>query len=157
LNLLDLQVNVNEDENRWLLIICQCGNHFGSFHGKKAICNMCGESNNLKTKKSFSDSNKLAEAVSEANIPTEILTEIEKRMSEEEKIKNNFYKSENRVEKIHSVLKKSTDEDGIMKKEKISQNLSNQGIESPTFDQIMGMAEEQGIVIRCSIDSWRWV
>ena len=157
LNLLYLQEDVDNSSTRWLLIICECGNHFGSLSGKNARCNICGETNNLKTKKTLSNSSKLADEVSQANIPKEIHLEIKKRLAKEKKTEHISSESKIGVEKIHHILKESTNEKGVMEKEIISLNLANEGITTPSLDYIMGVAEEQGVVIRVSSNSWRWV
>ena len=120
---------MEEDEVRWLLIKCHCGNSFGSRAGSKSSCARCGESKRLVSKSSHSNSAELFRAVSSANLPDEIREEVEKRLNKEKTKRNQNQRVG--VEKIHSIMLDSTNSDGILTMDKLTQKLMDKGVENP--------------------------
>ena len=146
---------MEEDEVRWLLIKCHCGNSFGSRAGSKSSCAHCGESKRLVTKSSHSNSAELSRAVSSANLPDEIREEVEKRINKEKTKRNQNQRVG--VEKIHTIMIDSTNSDGILTMDKLTQKLMEKGVDNPTAEEILGMAEAQGVIIRSAPNSWLWL
>ncbi len=146
---------MEEDEVRWLLIKCHCGNSFGSRAGSKPSCARCGESKRLVTKSSHSNSTELFRAVSSANLPEEIRGEVEARLKKEKTKRNQNQRVG--VEKIHGIMLDSTNSDGILTMDKLTQKLMENGVENPTAEEILGMAEVQGVIIRSAPNSWLWL
>ncbi len=61
------------------------------------------------------------------------------------------------VEKIHGIMLDSTNSDGILTMDKLTQKLMENGVENPTAEEILGMAEVQGVIIRSAPNSWLWL
>ncbi len=146
---------MEEDEVRWLLIKCHCGNSFGTRTGSKPSCARCGESKRLVTKSSHSNSAELSRAVSSANLPDEIRDEVESRLKKE-KTKRNLNQRMG-VEKIHAIMLDSTNSDGILTMGELTQKLIEKGVDNPTAEEILGVAEAQGVIIRSAPNSWLWL
>ena len=140
----------------WLLLRCVCGQSFGSRRGSKASCIRCGESKQITTAAVFSDPNKLTEAVAKANLPTEIRDEINKKLDDKKRkqLKTRNHANPN---KIQFILRQSTDERGILTLSSLHHILQCEGISAPSPEQIIGMAELQGVVQRVGNEEWKWL
>ncbi|HJN70138.1 MAG TPA: hypothetical protein QF525_01725, partial [Candidatus Thalassarchaeaceae archaeon] len=121
----------------------------------KPSCARCGESKRLVTKSSHSNSTELFRAVSSANLPEEIRGEVEARLKKEKTKRNQNQRVG--VEKIHGIMLDSTNSDGILTMDKLTQKLMEKGVENPTAEEILGMAEVQGVIIRSAPNSWLWL
>ncbi len=145
----------------WLLLKCKCGHAFGARQGAQASCSRCGASENLTTSAVFSDSAQLADAVATANLPTEIRAEVEEKLGKERRRRQASRESAGiqraGVETIHRILRQSTDAQGILTLAALRSNLAAEGIEQPSAEQVMGSAEEQGVVTRSGQEQWRWL
>ena len=143
-------------ETNWLLLRCKCGHSFGAKQGGKASCNRCGESKLITTTAMFTDSAQLTEAVANANLPSEISEEIKQKLSEK---KRKQLKTKDRADPgmIVRILKQSTDERGVFTLESLLQSLQSEGVTDPSPEQIIGMAEMQGVVQRTAQEEWKWL
>mgnify|MGYP001267958316 FL=1 len=143
-------------ESNWLLLRCKCGHSFGAKQGGKASCNRCGESKLITTTAMFTDSAQLTEAVANANLPSEISEEIKQKLSEK---KRKQLKTKDRANPgmIVRILKQSTDERGVFTLESLLQSLQSEGVTDPSPEQIIGMAEMQGVVQRTAQEEWKWL
>ena len=142
--------------SNWLLLRCKCGHSFGAKQGGKASCNRCGESKLITTTAIFTDSAQLTEAVANANLPSEISEEIKQKLSEK---KRKQLKAKDRANPgmIARILKQSTDERGVFTLESLQQSLQSEGVTDPSPEQIIGMAEMQGVVQRTAQEEWKWL
>jgi len=143
-------------ETNWMLLICKCGHSFGARQGARVSCSRCGESDKISTKAVFSDSAQLAQAVATANLPTEIRAEVESKMK---KVSQRREATRERagVNTIHRILRDSTDAQGILTLSRLRDNLAAEGIAEPTAEQVVGSAEEEGVVHRSGQEQWRWL
>ena len=143
-------------ESNWLLLRCKCGHSFGAKQGGKASCNRCGESKQITTTAMFTDSAQLTEAVANANLPSEISEQIKQKLSEK---KRKQLKAKDRANPgmIARILKQSTDERGFFTLESLQQSLQSEGVIDPSPEQIIGMAEMQGVVQRTAQEEWKWL
>ena len=143
-------------KSNWLLLRCKCGHSFGAKQGGKASCNRCGESKLITTTAMFTDSAQLTEAVANANLPSEISEEIKQKLSEK---KRKQLKTKDRANPgmIVRILKQSTDERGVFTLESLLQSLQSEGVTDPSPEQIIGMAEMQGVVQRTAQEEWKWL
>ena len=143
-------------ESNWLLLRCKCGHSFGAKQGGKASCNRCGESKLITTAAIFTDSAQLTEAVANANLPSEISEDIKQKLSEK---KRKQLKAKDRANPgmIARILKQSTDERGVFTLESLQQSLQSEGVTDPSPEQIIGMAEMQGVVQRTAQEEWKWL
>ena len=142
--------------SNWLLLRCKCGRSFGARQGTQASCSRCGESTQITTTAVFTDAAKLTEAVANANLPSEISQEIEDKLSEK---KRKQLKTRERANAglIHRIMKQSTDERGVVTLQSLRVSLDAEGVTEPSPEQIIGMAELQGVVQRTAQDEWKWL
>lgn len=148
-------------ETNWLLLKCKCGHAFGARQGTRGTCSRCGASENHTTSAVFSDSAQLAEAVATANLPKEIRGEVEKKLGEEKRRQKAHRERAGTqradVETLHRILRKSTDGQGVLTLASLRSNLAAEGIDQPTAEHVIGIAEEQGVVHRSGQEQWRWL
>ena len=142
--------------SNWLLLRCKCGRSFGARQGTQASCSRCGESTQITTTAVFTDPAKLTEAVANANLPSEISQEIKDKLSEK---KRKQLKTRERANAglIHRIMKQSTDERGVVTLQSLRISLDAEGVTEPSPEQIIGMAELQGVVQRTAQDEWKWL
>ena len=94
--------------------------------------------------------------VAKANLPSEIIQEIENKLAVK---KNKQLKTRDRanVGMIHQILKRSTDERGILTLPSLQESLDVEGVSEPSVEQIIGMAELEGVVQRTGQEEWKWL
>ena len=139
------------------LIECSCGFSFGSTKSKNNYCTKCGSTSNLKLIERFEDADKLARAISFANIPDEISDELILKIKKKE--------SKKKIAKINnenilgglSVLKKATDKDGNLTKFSLDKYLTEEGLIDSSSEYLIGQAEVQGFLIRVDENTWNWL
>ena len=141
----------------WCLVRCKCGHSFGHRKGAKAKCTICG-SNEVINVQQFSDSRSLANAVADANLPKELVKELSSRLESKSAIEENRQQGpfSNR-ERVRRTLRSATDDQGVLRITAIRKELDSAGLDSESWESIIGGAELEGILVRCSNDSWRWV
>ena len=142
--------------SNWLLLRCKCGQSFGARQGTQASCSRCGESSQITTTAVFTDSTQLTEAVANANIPTEISQEIANKLNEKKRKQLKTRDTAN-TGIIQRILKQSTDERGVFTLQSVRECLDIEGVTEPSAEQIIGMAELQGVVHRDGQDEWKWL
>ena len=141
----------------WYLVRCKCGHSFGHRKGTKAKCTICGSSK-VTNVEQFSDSRSLANAVSDANLPKELKNEISSRLASKSVVEENRQKGPASIrERVRKSLRSATDEHGVLRMGAIRKELENAGLDSESWESIIGGAELEGILVRRSTDSWRWV
>ena len=141
----------------WYLVRCKCGHSFGHRKGTKAICTICG-SNEVTNVQQFSDSRLLANAVSDANLPKELAKELSSRLETKSAIEEKRHQGHISIrETIRGTLRSATDEQGVLRINAIRRELDSAGLDAESWESIIGGAELEGILVRSSNDSWRWV
>ena len=139
------------------LIKCTCGFSFGSTKTENNYCTKCGSTSKLKVVERFEDADKLARAISFANIPDEISDELILKIKKKE--------SKKKIAKINnenilgglSVLKKATDKDGNLTKFSLDKYLTEEGLIDSSSEYLIGQAEVQGFLIRINENTWNWL
>ena len=141
----------------WCLVRCKCGHSFGHRKGAKTKCTICG-SNEVTNVQQFSDSRSLANAVADANLPKELAKELSSRLESKSAIEENRQQGPVSIrERVRRTLRSATDEQGVLRIAAIRKELDSAGLDSESWESIIGGAELEGILVRCSTDSWRWV
>ena len=140
----------------WLLLRCKCGQSFGARQGTQASCSRCGESSQITTTAVFTDPTQLTDAVANANLPSEISKEITNKLNEKKRkqLKTRDIANAGTIQRI---LKQSTDERGVLTLQSLRECLDIEGVTEPSAEQIIGMAELQGVVHRAGRDEWKWL
>ena len=138
----------------WLLLRCKCGQSFGARQGTQASCSRCGESSQITTTAVFTDSTQLTDAVANANLPSEISQEITNKLNEKKRkqLKTRDIANAGTIQRI---MKQSTDERGVLTLQSLRECLDIEGVTEPSAEQIIGMAELQGVVHRAGRDEWK--
>ena len=124
---------------------------------KNNYCTKCGSTSNLKLIERFEDADKLARAISFANIPDEISDELILKIKKKE--------SKNKLAQINnkkilgglSVLKKASDKDGNLTKSSLDKYLSEEGLIESSSEYLIGQAEVQGFLVRVNENTWNWL
>ena len=140
----------------WLLLRCNCGQSFGARQGTQASCSRCGESSQISTIAVFTDSTQLTDAVANANLPSEISQEIANKLNEKKRKQLKARDIAN-AGTIQRIMKQSTDERGMLTLQSLRESLDIEGVAEPSAEQIIGMAELQGVVHRAGRDEWKWL
>ena len=141
----------------WYLVRCKCGHSFGHRKGTSPKCTICG-SNEVTNVQQFSDSRSLANAVADANLPKELAKELSSRLESKSAIEENRQQGPVSIRKrVRRTLRSATDEQGVLRITAIRKELDSAGLDSESWESIIGGAELEGILVRCSTDSWRWV
>jgi len=141
----------------WYLVRCKCGHFFGHRKGTKAKCTICGSSV-VSNVEQFSDSGSLANAVSDANLPKELAKELSSRLESKSAIEKKRKQGPVSIrERIRVTLRSATDEQGVLRINAIRRELDSAGLDVESWESIIGGAELEGILVRSSSDSWRWV
>lgn len=152
LSLFEVFVNL-----QYNLIKCTCGFSFGSSKTENNYCTKCGSTSNLKVVERFEDADKLARAISFANIPSEISDELILKIKEKEsKTKISKANNQNILGGL-SILKKATDIDGNLTKSSLDNLLSEEGLIESSSEYLIGQAEVQGFLIRINENTWNWL
>ena len=91
-----------------------------------------------------------------ANIPSEISQEIANKLNEKKRkqLKTRDIANAGTIQRI---LKQSTDERGVFTLQSVREYLDIEGVTEPSAEQIIGMAELQGVVHRAGQDEWKWL
>ena len=142
--------------SNWLLLRCKCGQSFGARQGTQASCSRCGESSQITTTAVFTDPTQLTEAVANANLPSEISQEIQDKLTEKRR-KQLKTRDRANAAMILRILKESIDERGVLTLKSLRVSLESEGVTEPSPEQIIGMAELQGVVQRTAQDEWKWL
>ena len=125
--------------------------------GNNAKCTVCG-SNEVTIVQQFSDSRSLANAVSDANLPKELAKELSSKLESKSAIEEKRKQGPVSIrERIRVTLRSATDEQGVLRINAIRRELDSAGLDAESWESIIGGAELEGILVRSSNDSWRWV
>ena len=91
-----------------------------------------------------------------ANLPSEISQEITNKLNEKKRkqLKTRDIANAGTIQRI---LKQSTDEIGVLTLQSLRECLDIEGVTEPSAEQIIGMAELQGVVHRAGRDEWKWL
>lgn len=136
----------------WVMFRCQCGRNFGSRANSNANCPRCNRKTSLSTIKSFSSSSELRDAVSEANVPKEIIRELSSRLASYEKSKssNERYSSDD-IQKILSLAKLPDDSITLSS---VNESMVSLNLNQITAERLMELLETSSMVIRNPNNSW---
>ncbi len=144
--------------DEWQLRRCVCGHSFGRRAGTSPSCTKCGSSNS-KLVSFFADSRLLAVAVSNANMPPEIVNDITKRIhnSEKKSMLYNATNASNNSSRTIQAMRDATDHTGILTIESLEKELAKIGIKEPSSQHLIGQAEVEGILLRNGSEKWSWL
>jgi hypothetical protein len=91
-----------------------------------------------------------------ANVPPELRANLEKQLSGREKFQD--YDDElPSARNLLKIISNLIDEDGIITLDKLDAELSRRAIESPNAEELIDMAESQGLLMRQTHGGWLWL
>ena len=134
------------------MLRCECGRNFGSRVNSNASCPKCNRKTSLTTVKIFSSSSKLREAVSKANVPGEIVSELSFKLAayeKSERSKENLTSSD--IQKIlsHAVLA-----DNSITLNSIEESMASLKLKKMSAEQLIELLEASSMVLRNTNNSW---
>ena len=139
-------------QGSWVMLRCECGRNFGSRVNSKANCPKCNGKTSLTTVKIFSSSSELREAVSKANVPGEIVSELSFKLAayeKSERSKENLTSSD--IQKIlsHAVLA-----DNSITLNSIEESMASLKLKKMSAEQLIELLEASSMVLRNTNNSW---
>ena len=134
------------------MLRCQCGRNFGSKANSNSNCPRCNKKTSLSTVKSFSSSSELRDAVSEANVPDEIVKELSSRLAsyENSERSNEGFTSDD-IDKILSLAKLPDDSITLSS---INESMIRLDLKKMSAERFMELLETSSMVLRNSNSSW---
>ena len=134
------------------MLRCECGRNFGSRVNSNASCPKCNRKTSLTTVKIFSSSSNLREAVSKANVPGEIVSELSFKLAayeKSERSKENLTSSD--IQKIlsHAVLA-----DNSITLNSIEESMASLKLKKMSAEQLIELLEASSMVLRNPNNSW---
>ena len=143
--------------NEWQLRRCVCGHSFGCNGKNSAMCTRCGSSKS-KIMAIVGDPSLLADAVSKANMPTEIANEFARKLQTIERKSANRPKNNGNSRSISiQAMHDATDDSGMLTIASLESELNKKGVTGHTPHQLIGQAEIEGILLRHGDESWTWL
>tara|TARA_B100001750_G_C15484012_1_gene587235 strand:- start:34 stop:483 length:450 start_codon:yes stop_codon:yes gene_type:complete len=144
-------------KREFLVIRCtNCESHFGSLSSKETHCPNCGEFGSHPIVDRAKDDRDLSNRVALSNVPTDLRPELEKKLRIIDKYED-FDDVITPPRRLMKILTNTINEDGIIEIEKIDSELKRLVIDSPNAEELVDMAESQGLLMRHSKDSWIWL
>lgn len=141
----------------WQLLRCDCGHSFGRIGGESGRCTRCGSSR-FRVVSEFDNSRLLAEAVSNANLPKEIVQDITSRLhSKDKKAAYSETNQGNSRSKLLRAMHDATNENGMLSIASLADELTKLGVVETSPDYLIGQAEIEGVLLRYDSDSWTWL
>ncbi len=149
---------MDSQQREFLVIRCtECERHFGSLSSiTKFTCPSCGNVGEHPIVDRAKDDADLSQRVALANVPPELRANLEKQLSGREKFQD--YDDElPSARNLLIIISNLIDEDGIITLDKLDAELSRRAIESPNAEELIDMAESQGLLMRHTHGGWLWL
>ncbi|MFL2493218.1 MAG: hypothetical protein ACJ0HH_00455 [Candidatus Thalassarchaeum sp.] len=144
-------------KRHWALVRCTCGSAYGLARGATRSCPHCGSSQGSESK-FFESPDELSQAVAKSNLPEAIAQEVESKVdSQQAKFQSKATMSKGGPEAIRRIMRQSTSSDGTLTLESLTHELHKHGYEGLTAEQVIGIAEAEGVLIRKDPKSWSWL
>ena len=134
------------------MLRCECGRNFGSRVNSNASCPKCNRKTSLTTVKIFSSSSKLREAVSKANVPGEIVSELSFKLAayeKSERSKENLTSSDIQKILFHALLA-----DNSITLNSIEESMVSLKLKKMSAEQLIELLEASSMVLRNTNNSW---
>ena len=141
----------------WIMIKCDCGNHFGLKKGSHISCPRCGGKNEYIISKTFSSPNELHSAVSSANTPDDIDKIIKSKLKDLEKRRMRKDFQDGDISKLQVLMKIATDKNGILTIPNLISVLENNSVTNIDAEKLIQISELEGYIIRSDTNQWSWL
>ena len=134
------------------MLRCQCGRNFGSKANSNSNCPRCNKKTSLSTIKYFSSSSELRDAVSNANVPDEIVNELSSRLASYEKSEcSNEGLTSDDINKILSLAKRQDDSITLTS---VNESMNKLNLKKMSAERLIELLETSSMVLRNSNSSW---
>lgn len=146
------------DSNSPTMLRCPtCETHFGSLKPRPThTCPRCGWRGEHLVAERARTTDELARMVALANSPKEIREKLGKKIDADAKEWEGG-------EETHSaafffrLLRRLVDEEGLIQIEEVVAACAKQGINNPSPNEILELAETEGVLLRIDSGVWRWL
>ena len=149
---------MDSQQRKFLVIRCtKCERHFGALSSlTNFTCPGCGEVGEHPIVDRAQDDADLSHRVALANVPPELRAKLDKQLRGRDNFED--YGNEQPPPRfLLKILSNLIDEEGIIELEKVDSELIRLTIETPNAQELIDMAEAQGLLIRHSLGGWRWL
>nr|AIF08138.1 hypothetical protein [uncultured marine group II/III euryarchaeote KM3_27_D02] len=146
------------DESQFLVFRCpECERCFGKLSAAASgRCPACGSAANHKVIDRAKDDDDLQRRVALANVPSELRKELGAKIDKMPAYDSGKQDSVSAV-KLRSLLLASRDEENRLSVTTLQVALAKEGIEEPTAEELISMAEFEGVLIRHSEGEWLYL
>ncbi len=148
---------MSEDEKAFLVFRClRCERHFGSLHsGSSHSCPGCGVKGKHKLVERAVDENDLLHKVSLLNVPQEFRATLEPSI----KRQNSYEVEDDNVSprRLFRLLASCSDENNHIEFQSVKGALLKAGIHTPDAEDLIQMAESEGVLMRHTSSQWIWL
>jgi len=148
---------MTSNERVFLVIRCiDCERHFGSLRNDKTFtCPGCGKSGEHPIVRRAKDSGELKERVSLANVPPELRDEMRRKTKTEDY--QDYQQDSASAPALLKLLSNLVDENGKLNIIAVQNELNKRGIVLPDAQELIDMAESQGLLMRDTPTEWEWL
>lgn len=146
------------DEGQFLIFRCaDCERCFGGLSAKaSSSCPACGSAAAHKLIDRATDDDDLQRRVALANVPSELRKELGKRI-DRMPVYDSGKKDEVSSIKLRSLLEGARDERNLISLSQLQEALEKEGINQPSAEELISMAESQGALIRSGEGVWLYL
>jgi predicted RNA-binding Zn-ribbon protein involved in translation (DUF1610 family) len=144
------------DEQRVFLVIrcTSCERHFGSLRNDKSFaCPGCGEHGEYPIVGRAKDSGDLRKRVSIANVPPELRDEMKRKIKVDDY--QDYQEDSASAPSLLKLLTNLVDEEGKLNISTVQNELDRREIVLPDAQELIDMAESQGLLLRDTPTEWK--
>ncbi len=148
---------MTEKQRVFLVIRCNsCERHFGSLRNDGPFaCPGCGESGEHPIVGRAKDSGDLKQKVSLANVPKELRDEMKRKIKTDDF--QDFEEDCASASALLKLLSNLVNENGKLNIIAVQNALNKRGIVLPNAQELIDMAESQGLLMRDTPTEWQWL
>ncbi len=148
---------MTEEPRVFLVIRCiSCERHFGSLRNDKSfLCPGCGEHGEYPVVGRAKNSGDLRKKVSLANVPPELRDEMKRKIKADDY--QDYQEDSASAPALLKLLSNLVDEDGKLNIATVQNELNRRRIVLPDAQELIDMAESQGLLMRDTTTEWKWL
>lgn len=146
---------MTEEKRVFLVIRCTyCERHFGILRNDKSfLCPGCGEYGEYPIVGRAKDSGDLRKRVSIANVPPELRDEMKRKIKADDY--QDYQEDSASAPSLLKLLSNLVDEEGKVNISTVQNELDRRGIALPDAQELIDMAESQGLLLRDTPTEWK--
>ncbi len=146
---------MTEEKRVFLVIRCKdCEHHFGSLRNDKSfLCPGCGESGEFPVVGRAKDGEDLRKKVSIANVPSELREEMKRKIKVDDY--QDYQEDSASAPSLLKLLRSLVNEEEKVNISTVQNELDRRGIVLPDAQELIDMAESQGLLLRDTSTEWK--